>query len=81
MPKQNKTKGKKEKDEDFDDMLAELQASDLASASNAANSSTTSSSSSGAEADARPSVTLLPGPTPEKAQDGMFLSRPSSALA
>jgi hypothetical protein len=62
MPKQNKKKGKKEKEEDFDDMLAEFQAGDLATASNSANSSTTSSSSSGAEVDARASVTLLPSP-------------------
>jgi hypothetical protein len=43
MPK-NKKKGKQQNSEDFDDMLAELRAGDLATASSAANSQATSSS-------------------------------------
>jgi hypothetical protein len=56
MPKQ-----KKIEEEDFDDMLAEFQAADLAAASDA------SSSSSTAETDARPSMTSLPRQTAERA--------------
>jgi hypothetical protein len=68
MPK-NKKKGKQQhEDEEFDDMLAELQAADLATASSASSTlaisslSSTPSSLSGVGADARPSMTPLPSP-------------------
>jgi hypothetical protein len=54
MPKQKK-KGEQEKDENLDDMLAELQKADLATASSAASLSAASSSSSTAGTDPSPS--------------------------
>jgi hypothetical protein len=60
VPKQKKTKSKKENDKDFDDMLADFHASDLVTARSASGTLITSSSSSGAGTDARPSMELLP---------------------
>jgi hypothetical protein len=59
MPK-NKKQGKQEEDKDFDKMLAEFRAADLATPSNASGTLSTSSSSTGTRLDARPSVTSLP---------------------
>jgi hypothetical protein len=61
MPKQKK-KGKKEEDEGFDDMLAELQAADLPTARSASSAPATSSSSSIAGTNAGPSTTSLLSP-------------------
>jgi hypothetical protein len=61
MPKHNK-KGKKAEDEDFDDMLAEFQAADLKTASNAAELSATTNSSSTVGTESSYSIAPLPSP-------------------
>jgi hypothetical protein len=62
MPK-HKKKGKQHEDEDFDDMLAEFQASDLAAASDASSTAFASSSSVSARMDERISTTSPPSPS------------------
>jgi hypothetical protein len=66
MPKQKK-KSKQHEDDEFDDMLAEFQAADLTTASNATSPPAASSSSKSARTDARPSLTSLPSQAAENA--------------
>jgi hypothetical protein len=63
MPK-HKKKSKQKEDEDFDDMLAELRAADLATASITSSVLATSSSSSSAGMDPGSSMTSLPSSAP-----------------